>query len=94
IVGREMMRNSSFLISVNPTSGLDIGATEYVRNELVAYRNKGGGVLLVSEDLDEVLALSDRIVVMYRGKTSKPVEQKDFDRLKIGAMMLGEGFSR
>ena len=93
IVGREMMRNSSFLISVNPTSGLDIGATEYVRNELVAYRNKGGGVLLVSEDLDEVLALSDRIVVMYRGKTSKPVEQKDFDRLKIGAMMLGEGFS-
>ena len=93
IVGREMIRNSSFLMSVNPTSGLDVGAREYVRNEVVAYRNKGGGVLLVSEDLDEVLALSDRIVVMYRGKTSKPVEQKDFDRLKIGAMMLGEGFS-
>ncbi|MEM3248794.1 MAG: ABC transporter ATP-binding protein [Conexivisphaerales archaeon] len=93
IVGREMMRNSSFLMSVNPTSGLDVGATEYVRNEIVSYRNKGGGVLLVSEDLDELLALSDRIVVMYRGKTSKPVERKDFDKLKIGAMMLGEGFN-
>jgi len=93
IVGREMMRGSNFLISVNPTSGLDIGATEYVRNELIAYRNRGGGVLLVSEDLDEVLALSDRIVVMYRGNTSRAVDQRDFDRLKIGAMMLGEGFS-
>ncbi|MDG7037192.1 MAG: ABC transporter ATP-binding protein [Nitrososphaerota archaeon] len=94
IVGREMLNEPDYLIAVNPTSGLDIGATEYVRKELVDYRNRGKGVLLVSEDLDELLALSDQIVVMYRGSTSPSVNQKDFDRLKIGAMMLGEGFTR
>ncbi|MDG6927680.1 MAG: ABC transporter ATP-binding protein [Nitrososphaerota archaeon] len=93
IVGRSMLRGSKYLIAVNPTSGLDVGATEAVRNSIVEFRNSGGGVLLVSEDLDELLAMCDRIGVMYKGKIMKEFESANFDKLKIGSIMMGENYS-
>jgi len=92
IVGREIMRQPKYLLAVNPTYGLDVGAAEYVRTALVDSRNRGLGIILVSEDLDELISISDRIMVAYRGRLSKDVRRADFDKLKIGAMMLGEGF--
>jgi simple sugar transport system ATP-binding protein len=94
IVGREMIRNMKYLLAVNPTAGLDVGATDDVRRTLVEYRNQGKGILLVSEDLDELLSMCDKIVVIYRGKVSQPISEESFDKLKVGAMMLGEGFDQ
>jgi ABC-type uncharacterized transport system ATPase subunit len=93
IIGRDSLRDPIYLLVENPTAGLDVAATEFVRSELMKHRNEGKGVLLVSSDLDELLQLSDRITVMYRGRTSFPIEASSFDKLKIGAMMLGEGFA-
>jgi len=92
IVGRELSRLMKYLLAVNPTSGLDVGATDDVRRTLVEYRNQGKGILLVSEDLDELLSMCDRVIVIYRGRVSQPISEDSFDKLKIGAMMLGEGF--
>lgn len=92
IVGREIMTRPKYLLVVNPTSGLDIAATEYVRNALIDCRNQGVGMILISEDLDEVLTLSDKIMVMYRGRLSPAIVRSDFSKQKIGAMMIGEGF--
>jgi ABC-type uncharacterized transport system ATPase subunit len=94
IVGREFLRDSRCIIAENPTAGLDVASTNYVRGLLVEYRNSGKGVFLVSGDLDELLTISDRIVVMYRGRTSDYVERASFDKFRIGALMLGEGFQR
>jgi simple sugar transport system ATP-binding protein len=93
IVGRELLRSVKYLLAVNPTGGLDIGATEKVRNSIMEFRNNGGAVLLYSEDLDELLALCDRIMVMYRGRIVGTFERNNFDKLKIGALMLGKGIS-
>ncbi|MDG7007104.1 MAG: ABC transporter ATP-binding protein [Nitrososphaerota archaeon] len=68
IVGRELSSSPELLIAHQPTRGLDVGSTEYIQSLLVDARNKGRGVLLVSADFDEVLDLSDRILVMYEGK--------------------------
>jgi simple sugar transport system ATP-binding protein len=94
IVGREMSRVMKYLLAVNPTAGLDVGAAGDVRKTLVDYRNQGKGILLVSEDLDELLSLCDRIVVIFRGEISQPARAETFDKLKIGAMMLGQGFEQ
>jgi len=93
IVGRELLRSVKYLLAVNPTAGLDIGATENVRNSIMEFRNNGGAVLLYSEDLDELLALCDRIMVMYRGRIVGTFERNNFDKLKIGALMLGKEIS-
>ncbi len=68
IVGRELSSSPELLIAHQPTRGLDVGSTEYIQSLLVDARNKGHGVLLVSADFDEVLDMSDRILVMYEGK--------------------------
>lgn len=72
-----------------PTRGLDVVSTRYVRQLLMVERNTGVGILLVSEDLDEILELSDRILVIFKGKIIGEVARKDFDRIAIGAMMAG-----
>lgn len=92
IVGRELLRPTRYIIAENPTAGLDIAATDYVRRTLIDHRNAGNGIMLLSGDLDELIAMSDRIIVIYRGQTSSPVARKEFDKLKIGALMLGEEF--
>jgi len=94
IIGREFLRDSCCIIAENPTAGLDVASTNYVRGLLVEYRNAGKGVLLVSGDLDELLTISDRIIVMYRGRTSNYVERDSFDKFKVGALMLGESFQQ
>jgi simple sugar transport system ATP-binding protein len=68
IVGRELSSNPHLLVAHQPTRGLDVGSTEYIQSLIVKARNEGRGVLLVSADFDEVLDLSDRILVMYEGR--------------------------
>jgi simple sugar transport system ATP-binding protein len=68
VIARALSREPALLIAVNPTRGLDIGATEFVHSQLRAQRDRGAAVLLISTELDEVLALSDRIGVLYEGR--------------------------
>ncbi len=89
VVGRELSRNVRVVVAVNPTQGLDVGATERVRRLLLEMRDRGAGVLLISGDLDEVLQLADRVLVMFSGKLV-PVEA---DREAI-AVAMGQGEGR
>jgi len=93
LVTREMHTATSVLIAVHPTRGLDVAATENVRNFLVHYRNNGGGVLLISEDLDEVLLMSDRILVIYEGQIMGEFDAAYVDKVdkeEIGLQMGGK----
>lgn len=89
ILGREIHGDPSLLVAAHPTYGLDVGATEYIRSQLVARRDAGGAILLISEDLDEVLSLCDRIAVMFRGRIMGIVEGEGADPVRIGLMMGG-----
>jgi len=89
LAGRETRVASRLLIAVHPTQGLDIGATEELRRVLMEHRNRGSGVLLISEDLDEVLIMSDRIAVMYGGRIAGEVDAAYVDREKVGLLMGG-----
>jgi len=89
ILARELSRNPSVLVAAQPTRGLDVSATEYVHQRLIAQRAAGTATLLISEDLDEILNLSDRIAVMYEGQIMGIVERDDVDVEKIGLMMAG-----
>ena len=90
VLAREIDASSGTLVAVNPTRGLDVGATEGVRKELLRQRDQGGAVLLISGDLDELLQIADRIMVIYEGEIMGEVsaDQADIDR--IGLMMAGE----
>jgi len=89
VVGRELSKSPSLVVAGQPTRGLDVAATAAIRDLLVDIRNEGKGVLLVSADLDEVLALADRIAVMYEGEILAVLEQDQFDRERIGLLMGG-----
>lgn len=89
VVGRELDREPKLLIAVHPSRGLDIGATKYIQSRIVEERDRGAAVLLVSTELDEVMDLSDRIVVMYEGEIMGIVSQKDADRNELGLLMAG-----
>ena len=93
ILGREMAGNPKLILAAQPTRGLDIGAVGYVHEQLLAARKRGAGILLISEDLDELLTLSDRIAVIYRGQLSAPMARADFSVRQIGLMMAGHGFA-
>ena len=77
------------LIAMHPTQGLDVKAAEFVRQRLLAFRSAGGGVLLISSDLDELTSLCDRILVMYRGRIVASLARREFDPLRIGHLMAG-----
>jgi simple sugar transport system ATP-binding protein len=89
LIAREVTQDHVFMIARSPTRGLDVGATEAVRNQLLAERDAGIAVLLISEDLDELLALSDRVLVIYEGEIvgSMPAEEATPERL--GLLMAG-----
>jgi len=89
LLARVLANHPDVLIAPQPTRGLDVGATEYVHNQLLEQRERGAAVLLISEDLDEIMALSDRIAVMYEGEIVGvlPVGEADIERL--GLMMSG-----
>jgi simple sugar transport system ATP-binding protein len=90
ILARELDRRPRVLIAAQPTRGVDIGATEYIHNQLLQQRAEGLATLLISEDLDEVMALSDRIIVMFGGEIMGIVENKNISAEDLGLMMAGE----
>jgi simple sugar transport system ATP-binding protein len=89
IIARELHKEPDLLIAVQPTRGLDIGAIEYVHKRLVQARNEGKAILLVSFELDELYALSDRIAVMYEGRLMGEVDAENRDDQQLGLMMAG-----
>ena len=89
IIGREILRNPSLLVASHPTYGLDVGATEYIRTQLLKRRDEGGAVLLVSEDLEELFSLCDRIAVMYQGRLVGIAETCNLTSETVGLMMAG-----
>lgn len=90
ILARELARQPRFLIAAQPTRGVDIGATEYIHNQLLNQRDAGLATLLISEDLDEIKALSDRIVVLFGGEMMGIVRNDDVTVEELGLMMAGE----
>jgi simple sugar transport system ATP-binding protein len=91
LLARVLSRDPRVVVVSQPTRGLDVGATEYVRSELLARREAGSAVLLVSEDLDELLALSDRIVVLYEGAIVGDLPVAHADPERLGMLMAGRG---
>lgn len=89
IVARELSRTIRLIVAAQPTRGLDVGSIEYVHGRLVSARDAGAAVLLISAELDEVLALADRIVVMYRGRLVGPFDAGALTREQIGLLMAG-----
>lgn len=97
IVAREIDKNPELLVAVQPTRGLDVGAIEYIHKQLVAQRDAGKGVLLVSLELDEVMNVSDRILVMYEGEIVGEFDPKKVTVEELGLYMAGskrKGVSR
>jgi simple sugar transport system ATP-binding protein len=92
IVARELSRPLQFLVASQPTRGLDVGSIEYVHRQIVNHRNDGNGALVVSSELDEVIALGDRIAVMFEGRISGIVDPTT-SREDIGLLMTGTGTS-
>jgi general nucleoside transport system ATP-binding protein len=88
VLARELSRKVELLIVSQPTRGVDVGSIEFIHERLVEQRNAGKAILLISTELDEVLALADRIAVMYRGQIVGVVDAKT-DRAKLGQMMAG-----
>ncbi|MBR3098070.1 MAG: ABC transporter ATP-binding protein [Clostridia bacterium] len=89
IVAREIDKDPSLLIAVQPTRGLDVGAIEYIHKQLVAHRDAGKAVLLVSLEMDEVLDVSDRILVMYEGEIVAELDPKTTTPEEMGLYMAG-----
>jgi len=89
VVAREFDHTSPLLIAEQPTRGLDVSATEFVRRRLIAYRDEGHAVLLVSADLSEILALADRIHVMFEGRLIGEVAAAEADEYRLGMLMAG-----
>lgn len=89
IVAREFSRPIKLLVASQPTRGLDVGSIEYIHSRIVEKRDQGCAVLLVSTELDEIMQLSDRIAVMYRGKILATVNASDVTKEELGLMMAG-----
>ena len=89
IIARELDRDRPLIIAVQPTRGLDVGAIEYIHGQLVAQRDAGKAILLVSLELDEVMSLSDRILVMYEGEIVGEFDPKKISVQELGLYMAG-----
>lgn len=89
IAAREIMKNPDILLAVQPTRGLDVGAIEYIHKELVKQRDEGCAILLISLELDEVLNLSDRILVMFEGSIVAELDPKKITVQELGLYMAG-----
>lgn len=89
VVARELSEDLKVLVASQPTRGVDVGSIEFIHNQLIAARDGGAAVLLVSAELDEILSLSDRVAVMSGGTIVAIVESKDADRNYIGRLMAG-----
>ena len=89
IVARELSRVTQVIIAAQPTRGLDVGSIEFIHKQLIAARDFGVAVLLISAELDEILALSDRIAVMYKGAILDILPAREATREKLGLLMAG-----
>jgi simple sugar transport system ATP-binding protein len=89
ILARELTRNPRFLIAVYPIRGLDLGAAEFIHKQLLAKRREGIGILLISEELEEIMNLSDRIAVIFKGYIQRILDRKDANRRNLGMLMAG-----
>jgi ABC-type uncharacterized transport system ATPase subunit len=89
VIAREFSRKPKFIIASQPTRGLDIGATEYVHKKLIEMRDQGCAILLITADLDEMFALSDKIAVIYEGKIVAVKDRNKTNELELGLMMTG-----
>ena len=89
VVGRELGREPGLIVAEQPTRGLDIRATAFVQGQLIAARDRGAGVLLISQDLEEVLRLSDRALVMVRGRIVADLPRSEADEERLGKLMIG-----
>lgn len=90
IVAREIEQNPDLLIAAQPTRGLDVGAIEFIHNQLLQQKTAGKAILLVSLELDEIIALADRILVMYEGRIAGELSSAEATEEKIGLLMVGE----
>lgn len=91
IVAREFSRPISLLIAAQPTRGIDVGSVEFIHQQIVGKRDTGTAILVVSAELDEIIALSDRIAVMYRGKIVALLDATTVNREQLGLLMAGGG---
>lgn len=91
ILARVLAREPRLILASQPTRGLDVGATAYVHQQLLEARERGSAIVLISEDLDELLALADRIAVIYRGRISAPIAREEANLARIGLLMSGHG---
>jgi ABC-type uncharacterized transport system ATPase subunit len=89
LLARVLSRDPKVVVVSQPTRGLDVGASEYVREELLARRAEGAAILLMSEDLDELVSLSDRVIVLYEGRVVGRVEADAADPEHLGLLMAG-----
>ena len=89
VIARELSQELQVLVAAQPTRGVDVGSIEFIHKQLIAARDKGAGVLLVSAELDEIVSLSDRIAVMSGGKIVAVVDSKGADRDYLGRLMAG-----
>ena len=89
IIAREMSSDPEMVMAIQPTRGLDLGAVSFVQDKLVEARNQGKGVLLFSLELDEILQVSDRIAVIFKGQIVKVLKNEGVTKEQLGAYMLG-----
>jgi ABC-type uncharacterized transport system ATPase subunit len=91
IVAREFSRDVDFIVASQPTRGVDVGSIEYIHARIVEERDHGAAVLIVSSELDEVMALSDRLLVMFDGKIVAELDPTTVTNAEVGLYMLGSG---
>jgi simple sugar transport system ATP-binding protein len=89
LMGRELISNPEVIIAAQPTRGLDINAVEALHDLIVKQRNNGSAIMLISEDLDELFKLSDRIIVLYEGQIVKEFAIEEADIENVGLAMAG-----
>jgi simple sugar transport system ATP-binding protein len=90
ILARELYSGPRFLLAVHPTRGLDVGAAQFIRNALLGLKETGAGILLISEDLEEICALSDRVAVMYGGRIMGVLPRGEATMERLGLLMTGQ----
>ncbi len=91
VLARVLSREPKLVVACQPTQGLDVGAAAYVHEQLLGARDRGGAIILISEDLEELMGLSDRVAVMFRGRLSEPIPRQQADLGHIGLLMSGHG---
>jgi simple sugar transport system ATP-binding protein len=91
LLGRELSGRPKAIVAMHPTRGVDIGATETIHRLLWLQRSRGAAILLLSEDLDELMAVCDRIAVIYEGRIVGEVDARNTGREEIGLLMTGSG---